>query len=308
MELKSTLGSSYPNKSTHIMSAEATISNKIKKITTNEILERFKAAEETASETIGELIDLYETLEPDSNDAAAIRQTFLSIINQAPRMLEQERPSNFLTSYITAEDFTDYEWEDPEQMVDFCETLYGFRFSSQEMADKLHNHVDILLEKALHHYEQTQEWEKLFQLLRVAPTYPFKNNVELMRLRHRANAYELDRTKRSRYYLYIYLVIQALLVVLVFPFLFIYAENGEIQRQIEATADIELGDPGYTLYDYPEALYWSLITAGSIGYGDITPLTTTGRFIAAFLGTMGVITIGVVAGLILDWITPRKLQ
>lgn len=290
------------------MSTEAATSNTIEKSMGNEILERFKAAAETASETMDELIDLYESLEPESKEAAAIRQTFLAIINQAPRMLEQDRPSNFLSTYIMAEDFTEYNWEGPEQMVDFCETLYGFRFSSEEMANKLHHYVDVLLEKALHHYEQTQEWEKLFQLLRVAPTYPFKNNVELMRLRHRANAYELNRTKRSRYYLYIYLIIQALLVVLVFPFLFIYAENGEIQRQIEATADIELGDPGYTLYNYPEALYWSLITAGSIGYGDITPLTTTGRFIAAFLGTMGVITIGVVAGLILDWITPRKLQ
>jgi hypothetical protein len=33
-----------------------------------------------------------------------------------------------------------------------------------------------------------------------------------------------------------------------------------------------------------------------------------GRIIAATLGIMGVITIGVIAGLILNWITPRRLD
>jgi Ion channel len=62
------------------------------------------------------------------------------------------------------------------------------------------------------------------------------------------------------------------------------------------------------LFINADGLYWSLITAGSIGYGDITPVTHIGTIIAATLGIMGVITIGVIAGLILNWITPRRLD
>ena len=133
-------------------------------------------------------------------------------------------------------------------------------------------------------------------------------DVELMRLRHLARGYELRRIRRNRRWLFIYLSIQILLVIIVFPFLFIYAENGAIQRQVEQIANVELGDDGYRLFSYVDGLYWSVITAGSIGYGDITPLTTTGRIIAGVLGTMGVVTVGVVAGLVLKWITPRTLD
>jgi hypothetical protein len=76
----------------------------------------------------------------------------------------------------------------------------------------------------------------------------------------------------------------------VFPYLFINAENGVIQRQVEELANVELGDEGYRLFSYADGLYWSVITAGSIGYGDITPYTTTGKIMAGLLGTMGVIT------------------
>jgi voltage-gated potassium channel len=75
-----------------------------------------------------------------------------------------------------------------------------------------------------------------------------------------------------------------------------------------AASGVELGDEGYRLFTYAEALYWTIITAASVGYGDITPLTNTGRIIAATLGVMGVVTIGVIAGLILRWITPRSID
>jgi voltage-gated potassium channel len=57
---------------------------------------------------------------------------------------------------------------------------------------------------------------------------------------------------------------------------------------------------------YGDGLYWALITASSIGYGDVTPVTNVGRIIAATLGVMGVITVGILAGLILYQITPRN--
>ena len=59
-------------------------------------------------------------------------------------------------------------------------------------------------------------------------------------------------------------------------------------------------------FTYTDGLYCALITAASIGYGDITPVTSVGRMIAATLGVMGVITVGILAGLVLYQITPRN--
>jgi hypothetical protein len=90
--------------------------------------------------------------------------------------------------------------------------------------------------------------------------------------------------------------------------LFINAENRRLQRLVEDLTDVELGDEGYQPLTYSEAIYWSIITASSTGYGDITPRTTTGRIIAAILGTIGVVTVGIFAGLVLDWLSPRRID
>ena len=71
---------------------------------------------------------------------------------------------------------------------------------------------------------------------------------------------------------------------------------------------VDLPKEGRRFFSYADGLYWSLITAASIGYGDITPQTSVSRVIAATLGIMGVITIGVIAGLILNWITARSID
>lgn len=107
--------------------------------------------------------------------------------------------------------------------------------------------------------------------------------------------------------MYGYLLLQTLLILVIFPLLFINAENGKLQDQIENATKVELPEEQRRTFSYLDGLYWSLITAASIGYGDITPRTSVGRIIAAILGMSGVITVGVIAGLILNWITPRPL-
>ena len=78
----------------------------------------------------------------------------------------------------------------------------------------------------------------------------------------------------------------------------------------DRATEVDLSSPGegIQLLDFTDALYWSIITAASIGYGDVTPQTEVGRVIASALGLMGVITIGVIAGLILDWVSPRRID
>ncbi|MFZ1757297.1 MAG: potassium channel family protein [Caldilineaceae bacterium] len=269
---------------------------------------RGKLSTQEEDELLSQILDTLARGNGDEAVARKLRQAFLLLVRNAPRSLGQEEVSNFLAHKIHPEDFDTLEWESPEAMLQFCDILYGFPFPTEEPIERIHNHVKLLLRQAFQYYEQQEDWEGLFLLLQNAPASPMMQDVELMRLRHLARVYEQQHIRKNRRWLYIYLAIQAVLVVVVFPFLFIYAENGAIQRQVEELADVKLGDEGYRLFSYMEGLYWSVITASSIGYGDITPLTTTGRIIAGILGTMGVVTIGVIAGLILKWITPRTID
>ena len=59
---------------------------------------------------------------------------------------------------------------------------------------------------------------------------------------------------------------------------------------------------------FRDSLYWSIITYTTIGYGDISPVTSVGKLLAAIHGIMGVLTTGVIAGLILNWLSPRTPQ
>lgn len=261
-----------------------------------------------ARDNIDAILSFHKQHAHEKSSAQQARVAFLVLLEQQPDLLNQAAVVDFLINTVEPTDFDQLQWQTPERMVEFCEMLYSFRFPEQEISEEVRRHVRYLLRQALHHYEENEEWEALFTLVEVAPTSPMMGDIELRRLRHVARAYELRRIRRNRLILYSYLIIQVVLVIGIFPFLFIKAENGELQRQVEDLANVEIGDDGYRLFTYTDGLYWSVITAASIGYGDITPVTTTGKLIAGMLGTMGVITVGVIAGLVLKWITPRSLD
>lgn len=267
-------------------------------------LEEIQAAEAK----LQELINDYKMTPKEADEAIDQRVAFLRTIKDFPQMLEKAIFSIFLAEQVQPEDFIQLEWQTPDSIALFCEILYGFRYANEDVANQVKRHVRHLLRYVLYQYEAEGNLEKVFQMIRFAPTHPMMRDIELSRLRYRAYLYEINRVKRNRRIMFGYLIIQAFLIVVVFPLLFINAENGRIQRAVENLADIELGDDGYIPYTYMQGLYWSTVTASSIGYGDLTPVTNTGRMIASVLGTMGVVTIGILAGLLLDWITPRSLE
>lgn len=261
-------------------------------------------------ETAAEIVEQYEAQEADGEDGDRrdqLREKFLQEIRDDPNLLQEPHISQFLADEIEPEALAAMEWDSPQQMVSFSESLYQSRFDSEAFASKFREHARRLLREALHQYEKAGEKEKMFRLLRLAPSYLLRQDEELSRLHYRANVYEIRRIRHGRRLLYGFLVLQAILVLFVFPFLFINAENGRLQSEVEQLADVELGDKGYQLISFSEGVYWSVITAASIGYGDITPTTTTGRMIASILGLMGVVTVSILAGLILDWISPRQI-
>jgi hypothetical protein len=263
--------------------------------------------------TLQELLDLYEQL-PDQQQAMApqIRQAFLQVLGHAPGAAVdlQTNPqiAAFLAERIEPEDFLGLDWESPEEVLTYCELLHSFPVANETQAQRIREQVRILLTQALLNFERQGDLEKLFTLLQLAPATALLEDQGLRRLHSRAYVYERRRVQRNRRLLYGYLLAQALLIVIVFPLLFINAENGALQAQIEQTTGVELPQEGRRYFHYGDGLYWALITAASIGYGDITPQTSVGRIIAATLGVLGVVTIGVIAGLILNWLSPRMLD
>jgi hypothetical protein len=133
-------------------------------------------------------------------------------------------------------------------------------------------------------------------------------DAERHRLRNRAYLDEMQRVRRNRRWLYAYLLLQVVLVRLFSPVLCIHAENGILPPQIESAARMDLSEEARRSFSYLDGLYWPLVTAASIGHGKVTPLTRIGKIIAAALGVTGVITIGVIAGLILTWVSPHSLD
>lgn len=257
------------------------------------------------------LIELHDRCEQDGGDDLAfrLRQAFLLALDDRPSITDEVRYCKFLANKVTSDDFASLQWESPHKIIRFCEILYGFHFTSDETAEQVRLHVESLLKVALHQFEAHNDYEQMLRLVQIVPTDPSLLGGEMLRLRNRVHLYEMRRVRHSKRWLYGYLVLQAILVLFVFPHLFVYAENGKMRDAVEAATDVEVDtEVERQFLSYSDGLYWSVITAASIGYGDITPKSTEGRVIAGTLGTMGVITIGVLAGLVLNWITPRSLD
>jgi voltage-gated potassium channel Kch len=50
-------------------------------------------------------------------------------------------------------------------------------------------------------------------------------------------------------------------------------------------------------WDAMQTLYWSFITATTVGYGDFPPISRMGRFLAVIIAFSGLILFGVIASL-----------
>ncbi|MEC8147664.1 MAG: ion transporter [Pseudomonadota bacterium] len=48
----------------------------------------------------------------------------------------------------------------------------------------------------------------------------------------------------------------------------------------------------------PHAMWWSLITLTTVGYGDVSPITPVGKIVGAFTALMGVCTVALLTGIV----------
>jgi len=61
---------------------------------------------------------------------------------------------------------------------------------------------------------------------------------------------------------------------------------------------IESGHPSGSLRSWGDAVWWALSTMTTVGYGDLVPVTTAGRLVAAVVMVVGVAVIGAVAAVV----------
>jgi len=65
---------------------------------------------------------------------------------------------------------------------------------------------------------------------------------------------------------------------------------------------------GATINSFGKAIWWSITTVTTVGYGDVYPVTNTGRVIAVLLMIGGISLVGVVTAALASWIIQRVAE
>lgn len=63
----------------------------------------------------------------------------------------------------------------------------------------------------------------------------------------------------------------------------------------------EASAPRATITSFPLALWWSIETATTVGYGDLYPVTAAGRVIAAIVMLVGIAVFSIVTASLATW-------
>lgn len=61
---------------------------------------------------------------------------------------------------------------------------------------------------------------------------------------------------------------------------------------------VECNHPLSSFKDVPSSIYWAVVTLTTVGYGDITPVTSVGRFLSAIIMLMGYTILAVPTGIV----------
>ena len=69
-----------------------------------------------------------------------------------------------------------------------------------------------------------------------------------------------------------------------------------------AILDEERGVPGSTINSFGDAVWWSITTVTTVGYGDLSPTTPRGKIIAVFLMLGGISLVGMITATLASWI------
>ena len=71
---------------------------------------------------------------------------------------------------------------------------------------------------------------------------------------------------------------------------------------------VEKDAPGANISNAEDALWWAYVTITTVGYGDLYPVTSEGRLIAAVLMTVGVGLFGTFTAYVASWFVAKKVE
>jgi hypothetical protein len=173
--------------------------------------------------------------------------------------------------------------------------LAVLQVSSSGNRSTLHDDVRHLVKQACGELIAGGRLNEAVHLLSLVPLPQPCLDAELLRLRTQVALYEWRRVTRLR---------RRLLLAIAGVLLYLFAVSPTLFVRLENPARVA---NHMSVLDWSEGLYWSVITAMTVGYGDIAPQTPYARLLSLWNATLGVTLMGVVAGLILGLVTPRRL-
>jgi voltage-gated potassium channel len=66
--------------------------------------------------------------------------------------------------------------------------------------------------------------------------------------------------------------------------------------------EAERSSPHAHIQGFGDALWWSMVTVTTVGYGDVFPITAEGRFVGTFLIFTGIGLFSTITALIASWV------
>lgn len=75
-----------------------------------------------------------------------------------------------------------------------------------------------------------------------------------------------------------------------------------------AVLQAERSDPAAHIKNFGDAVWWSITTITTVGYGDFYPVTTQGRLVAVLLMIGGMSLIGMITATVASWIVHRVAE
>jgi voltage-gated potassium channel len=75
-----------------------------------------------------------------------------------------------------------------------------------------------------------------------------------------------------------------------------------------AILQTERSQPGTKISTFGDAVWWSICTVTTVGYGDLAPVTGVGRVIAVMLMIGGISLVGVVTATLASWVIQRVAE
>lgn len=75
-----------------------------------------------------------------------------------------------------------------------------------------------------------------------------------------------------------------------------------------AILETERHEPGSRITTFGDAVWWSITTVTTVGYGDLSPVTGVGRVIAVLLMIGGISLVGIVTATLASWIIQRVAE